>query len=214
MVIPVQSVAHLRKSTDIVVYNNNIPYFLPPPRRGDHVKSDNTLREISGTYWLTWVSLAIVSRLTRIIRSIDPTVANFQVNDPDLCEIRGDENYNLPLSLLLNLLSYTIEKCRFVSHSDIAFSWKFVLFSIHITLLWEDIYIHHVVYVCSVCISLVLEGYITNLLTLKLRGLHSDSNRCLFALQSDVLSITPSDPEALSDIFGYILPFSLISNLN
>ena len=99
-----------------------------------------SLREISGTYWLTWVSLAIVSRLTRIIWSIDPTVANFQVSDPDLCEIRRDENHNLPLSQLLNLLYYTTEKCRFESHSDIAFSWKFVLFSIHITLLWEDIY--------------------------------------------------------------------------
>ena len=44
----------------------------------------HTLREISGTYWLIYVSLAIVSRLTRIIRSIDPTVAYFQVNDPDL----------------------------------------------------------------------------------------------------------------------------------
>ena len=74
-----------------------------------------TLREISGTYWLTYVSLAIVSRRPRIIRSIDPTVANFQVNDPDLCEIRGDENHNLPLSLLLNLLHYTIDKCRFES---------------------------------------------------------------------------------------------------
>ena len=68
-----------------------------------------TLREISGTYCLTWVSLAIVSRRPRIIRSIDPTVANFQVNDPDLCKIRGDENHNLPFSLLLNFLCYTIE---------------------------------------------------------------------------------------------------------
>ena len=46
--------------------------------------SMHSLREISGTYSLIYVSLAIVSRLTRIIRSIDPTVANFQVNDPDL----------------------------------------------------------------------------------------------------------------------------------
>ena len=74
----------------------------------------STLREISGTFWLTWVRLAIVSRLTRIIRSIDPTVANFQVNDPDLCEIHRDENHNLPLCLLLNLL-YHIEKCQFES---------------------------------------------------------------------------------------------------
>ena len=74
-----------------------------------------TLIEIWGTYWLTWVSLAIVSRHRRIIRSIDPTVGNFQVNDPDLCEIRGDENHNLPFSLLLNLLYYTTEKCRFES---------------------------------------------------------------------------------------------------
>ena len=73
------------------------------------------LREIGDTYSLTWVSLAIVSRLTRIIRSIDPTVANFQVNDPDLCEIRRNENRNLPLSLLLNLPYYTIEKFRFES---------------------------------------------------------------------------------------------------
>ena len=64
-------------------------------------------------YLLTCVSLAIVSRLTQIIRSIDPTVANFQVNDQDLCEIRGDENHNLLLSLLLKLLYYTIEKCQF-----------------------------------------------------------------------------------------------------
>ena len=102
------------------------------------------------------MSLAIVSRLTRIIRSIDQTVANFQVNDPDLCEIRGDDNHNLALSLLLNLLYYTIEKCRFEPQSDIAFSWKFVLCSIHITLLREDTYIHHVGYVCSVCISIDL----------------------------------------------------------
>ena len=81
------------------------------------------------------MSLAIVSRRPRIIRSIDSTVANFQVNDPDLCEIRGDENHNLPFSLLPNLLYYTIEKCRFESQSNIAFSWKFVLFSSHITLL-------------------------------------------------------------------------------
>ena len=73
------------------------------------------------------------------------------------------------------------------------------------------IYIYHVGYVYSVCTSIVLKGYITNLLTLKLRGLHSDSDRRSFALQSDVLFITPSDPEALSDIFGYILAFSLIS---
>ena len=131
--------------------------------------------------------MAIVSRLTRIIRSIDPTVANFQVNDPDLCEIHGDENHNSHLSLHLNLLYYTIGKCRFESHSN-------VLFSIHITLLLEDIYIPHVGYVCSVRISIVLQGYITNLLTLKLRGFHSDSNQHPFALQSDALSITPSDP--------------------
>ena len=102
------------------------------------------------------MSLAIVSRLTQIIRSIDPTVANFQVNGQDLSEIRGDENHNLPLSLLLNLLYYTIEKCQFESHSDIAFSWKFVLFSIYITLLRKDIYIYHLGYVCSVRISIVL----------------------------------------------------------
>ena len=116
-----------------------------------------SLREISGTYWLTWVSQAIVSRLTQIIRSIDPTVANFQVNDPDLCEIRGDENHNLPLSLLLNLLYYIpLRSVGSNLHSDIAFSWKFVLFSIHITLLLEDIYIHHVGYGCSVRISIIL----------------------------------------------------------
>ena len=43
---------------------------------------------------------------------------------------------------------------------DIAFSRKFVFFSIHITLLREDIYIytvtHHVGYVCSVRIMIVL----------------------------------------------------------
>ena len=77
---------------------------------------------------------------------------NYQVNWPNCCKFSGqwpkslwnpgDENHNLPLSLLLNLLYYTIEKCRLESHSDIAFSWKFVLFSIHITLLPEDIYIY------------------------------------------------------------------------
>ena len=55
--------------------------------------------------------------------------------------------------------------------------------------------------------SIVLLGYITDLLTLKLRGFHSNSNRRRFALQPDALSITPSDPKALSDIFGYILAF-------
>ena len=50
----------------------------------DQIEPPTALREISGTYWLIYVSLAIVSRLTRIIRSIDPTVENFQVNDPDL----------------------------------------------------------------------------------------------------------------------------------
>ena len=49
------------------------------------------LREISGSYWLIYVSLAIVFRLTRIIRSIDPTVENFQVNDPDLWESQFNE---------------------------------------------------------------------------------------------------------------------------
>ena len=100
----------------------------------------STLREISGTYWLTWVRMAIGSRRPQIISSIDPTVANFQVNDPDLCEIRGDENHNLPFSLLLKLLYYTVKKCRFESPLWHCFFMKFVLFSIHITLLWEDIY--------------------------------------------------------------------------
>ena len=97
--------------------------------------------------------------------------------------------------------------------SGIAFSWKFFLFPIHITLLWEDIYIY-VHHVCSERISLVLYCYIANLLTLKLRGFQSDSNQCPFPLQPDVLSITGSNPEALSDIFGYIWLFSLISTLN
>ena len=77
------------------------------------------LREISGTYWLICVSLAIVSRLTRIIRSIDPTVANFQVNDLDLWNPRRWKS-QFPRRrksgcMLLNLLYYTIEKCRFES---------------------------------------------------------------------------------------------------
>ena len=96
-------------------------------------------------------------------------------------------------------------------HSDIAFSWKFVLFHIHIALLSEDIYVHHG---CSERIIIVLLGYITNLLTLKLRGFHSNSNRRPFALQLYLLTITPSDPEAFSYIFYYILAFSLISTLN
>ena len=173
------------------------------------------LREISGTYWLTWVSLAIVSRLTRIISSIDPTVANFQVNDPILCEIRRDENHNLPLSLLLNLrylyhweVSVRISTLTLCFHGNLSY----FLFILHC---YERIYIytHHVGYVCSERISIVLVIYY-KLLTLKLRGFDSDSNRRHFAFQSDALSITPCDPEALSDIFGYILAFLLISTLN
>ena len=114
-----------------IIENKNVPhsawsnaYIWPTIRRKNNTawqintrtnKTCRTLREISGAYWLTWVSLAIVSRRPRIIKSIDPTVANFQVNDPNLCEIHGDENHNLPFSLLLNLLYYTIEKCRFKS---------------------------------------------------------------------------------------------------
>ena len=93
----------------------NFPVMQKLLYRQQNEQSTPALREISGTYWLTWVSLATVSRRPRIIRSIDPTVANFQVNDPDLWEICGDENHNLPFSLLLNLLYYTIEKCRFES---------------------------------------------------------------------------------------------------
>ena len=110
----------------------------------------NSLREISGTYWLTWVSLAIVSRLTRIIRSIDPTVTNFQVNDPDLCEICGDENHNLPLSLLLNLLYYTIEKCWFESHSDIALKICIIFYSYYIVTRGY-LYIYTPCWLCMFC---------------------------------------------------------------
>ena len=110
--------------------------------------SKPTLREISGTCWLTWVSLAIVSRLSRIIRSIDQTVENFQVNDPDLCEIRGDENHNLPPACYSIYCTIPLRSVRLNLHYYIAFWWKFVLFSIHITLLH--------CYVCSVHISIVL----------------------------------------------------------
>ena len=41
-----------------------------------------------------------------------------------------------------------------------------------------------------------------------------DSNQRPFALQPDALSIIPDDPEDQSDIFGYILAFSLISIFN
>ena len=126
-----------------------------------------TLREISGTCWLTWVSQALVSRLTRIISSIDPTVANFQVNDPDLCEIHRDENHNLLLSLLLNLLYHWEVSVR-ISTLTLRFhrNLSYFLFILHC---YERIYIYiyHVGYVCSVHISMVLSGYITNLLTFK-----------------------------------------------
>ena len=149
-----------------------------------------SLREISGTYWLIYVSLAIVSRSTRIIRSIDPTVANFQVNDPDLWNPRRWKSEFNPQPACYSI--YCTIPLRSVGsnlHSDIAFSWKFVLFSIHVILLGQVIYIHNVGYVCSVSISIVLWGYITSLLTLKLHGFHRDSNRRPFALQPDALPL-------------------------
>ena len=103
----------------------------------------HTLREISGTYWLIYVSLAVVSRLTRIIRSIDPTVVNFQVNDPDLWNPWKWKSQFNPQPAWHSI--YCTISWRSVCsnlHSDIAFSWKFVLFSIHITLLGQDIYIY------------------------------------------------------------------------
>ena len=103
------------------------------------------------------MSLAIVSRRPRIIRSIDPTVANFQINDPDPCEIRGDENHNLPLSLLLNLLYYTIEKCQFESPlGHCVFKDICLIFNSYYIIRRGYIYIHDVGYVCSVSISIVL----------------------------------------------------------
>ena len=81
-------------------------------------------------------------------------------------------------------------------------------------MLGQDIYIHPVGYVCSVSISIDLLGYITNLLTLKLNGFHRESIRRSFALQPDALPLHQATRYSHSDIFGYILPFSLISTLN
>ena len=105
--------------------------------------------------------------------------------------------YTIPLRIVGSNLTLTL---RF--HVNLSY----FLFILHF---YERIYIYinHGGYVCSACISIVLLGYITNFLTLKCRGFHSDSNRRPFALQSDALSITPSDPEALSDILGYITTF-------
>ena len=126
----------------------------------------DTLRGISGTYWLTYVSLTIVSRRPRIVGSIDLTVANFPVNDPDLWNPRRWKSQFTPQPACYSI--YCTMPLRSVGsnlHSDIGFSWKFVLFSIHIILLGQDIYIHHVGYVCSASICIVLWGHITNLLT-------------------------------------------------
>ena len=119
------------------------------------------------------MSLAIVSRLTRIIRSIDPIVANFQVNDPDLWNPqRWISQFNPQPACYSIYCTIPLRSVGSNLHSDIAFLWKFVLFSIPITLLGQDIYIyiyiHHVGYVCSESISIVLWGYITSLLTLTL----------------------------------------------
>ena len=92
-------------------------------------------------------------------------------------------------------------------HSDV-FSWKFIRFPIHITR----------GYICPPCMfwtylySFIRLYYkFTYLKTPRLpQGLEPAS----FALQPDALSITSSDPEELSDIFGYIQAFSLISTLN
>ena len=73
-----------------------------------------------------------------------------------ICEIRGDENHNLTLSL--HATQFTVLLLRSVGsnlHSDIAFSWKFVLFSINITLLGQDIYIYTML-AMYVSISIVL----------------------------------------------------------
>ena len=78
----------------------------------------------------------------------------------------------------------------------------------------EYIYIHHVGYVCSVSISIVFLGYITNLLTLKLNGFHRESIRRPCAPQPDALPLHQATRYSQSDIFGYVLPFSLISTLN
>ena len=100
-------------------------------------------QEISGTYWLIYVSLAIVSRLTRIIRSIDPTVTNFQVNDQYLWNPqRWKSQFNPHPACYSIYCAIPLRSVGSNLHYDIAFSWKFVLFSIHITLLGQDIYIY------------------------------------------------------------------------
>ena len=118
----------------------------------------------------------------------------------------------IPFSLLLNLLYYTIEKCRFESPLWHSFFMEICLifYSYYIVTRWYT-YTMLAMYVLYVLVLFYKVIIITNLLTLKLRRFHSDSNQRPFALLSDSLSITPSDPEAPSDIFGYILAFSLIS---
>ena len=88
-----------------------------------------------------------------------PNCCKFSGQDPDLCEIRGDENHNLPLSLLLNLLYYTIEKCQFKSQlwHCVFMEICLIFYSYYIvTRGYIYIYTHHVGYVCSVRISIVL----------------------------------------------------------
>ena len=116
------------------------------------------------------------------------------------------------------MLMTSIEKCRFESplwhclFMDICL----IFYSYYIVPRgYIYIYIYTPWRLWMLCTySIVLFGYITNLHTLRLRGLHSDSNRRPFAPQADVLSVTPSYPEAHCDIFGYILAFPLISIRN
>ena len=102
------------------------------------------------TCWLTWVSLAIVSRHPQIIRSIDTTVANFQVNDPDLCEIRGDENQTLQPAIQFTVLYHWEVSVR-ISTLTLLFhgSLSYFLFILHC---YERIYIHH----AAMCVLYVL----------------------------------------------------------
>ena len=153
-----------------------------------------------------WVSLSIVSRLTRIIRSIDPTGANFQVNDPVLCEIRGDENHNLPLSLLLNLLYYTIENCPFESPL-----WHCVFMKI--CLIFYSYYT--VTLLCMFCTywySFIMLYYkFTYLKTPPLPQQLAPASFC--SLVRCTIHYTKWPGSSLW-YFGYILACSLISTLN
>ena len=141
------------------------------------------------------MSLGFVSRLTRLFRSNwlkQSKPGQIFRSMTQICEIRGDENHNLTLPQLACYWIYGTIPLRSVCsnlHSDIAFSWKFVLFSIHITLLGQDIYIHHVGYVCSSNISIVLWGDITSLLALKLHVFHGESILRPFALQPKALPL-------------------------